>query len=291
MSVSVSLPNENDLKQQLSQLDPYLYPDKLNQFFPEYNKFARNRDRFGIWHTPEIKQKIQDHKGKYSKVLLLLSGIAGGGKDAIREKITEIFPSSIFKIITATSRQPREGEEHAVDYYFYDSHSAFKKAIEKDELLEWVTQGSRLYGLPKISLTDAISRPEPIIATHVEMTAWPKVEKFIEQDIEDKVNGEAREGTLGYKPFILKVFAMPNVTYNKYAHNWLPKIRDDYQSRLTRTIWELSTAPKQTDLIISNFDIDNPNTPFLEWQTKSLVRLIREVLTPEAKNQFSACSG
>ncbi|MBT3249906.1 MAG: hypothetical protein HN846_01390 [Candidatus Pacebacteria bacterium] len=276
MAVSVSLPNENDLKQQLSQLNPFLCPDKLSQFFPEYNKFSRDRDRFGIWHTPNIKRKIRDHKGKHSKVLLLLSGVAGGGKDAIREKITQVFPSSIFKIITATSRQPREGEQHAVDYYFYDSTPNFKKAIDNNELLEWVPQGSRLYGLPKVSLTDALARPEPIIATHVEMTAWPKVAKFIEQDV---VN----------KPFILKVFVMPHMRYNKYANDWLTGQRQDYDARMSRTLWELDKAPQTADLLISNH-IDT-YTPFLEWQTRSLIRLIREVLTTETKNQFSACSG
>jgi len=276
MAVSVSLPNEEDLKQQLSQLNPALCPDKLSKFFPEYSNFSRNRDRFGIWHTADIKQRIKKNKNKYSKVLLLLSGVAGGGKDAIREKINELYPNSIFKIITATSRQPRENEQHAIDYYFYDSAPAFKKAIQNDELLEWVTQGSRLYGLPKISLTDSLKRPEAIAVTHVEMTAWPKVSKFIEQDIEDK-------------PFILKVFVMPHMKYDRYADEWLRDQREDYDARMSRTLWELDKAPHEADLLISNH-IDKV-TPFLEWQTKSLLRLIWEVLTPEAKDQFSACSG
>jgi len=276
MSVSVSLPNENDLKRRLSQLNPHLCPDKLNQFFPEYNKFTRNRDRFGIWHTLQFKQKIKNNKGKYSKVLLLLSGVAGGGKDAIREKITQLYPNSIFKIITATSRQPREGEQHAIDYYFYSSPIDFKKAIHNNELLEWVTQGSRLYGLPKVSLTDAIAHPEQIIVTHVEMTAWPKVTQFIKNEAKDK-------------PFILKVFVMPHMRYNHYANDWLTKQRQDYESRMSRTLWELDKAPYEADLIISNHI--NKITPFLEWQAQSLVKLIQTVLTLEAKNQFSACSG
>ncbi len=276
MSVSVSLPNEKDLKQQFSHLNPYLCPDKLNQFFPEYSKFTRNLDHFGIWHTPQIKHKIQQNKNKYSQVLLLLSGVAGGGKDAIREKITQLYPSSIFKIITATSRQPREGEQHAVDYYFYDSAPNFKKAIDNNELLEWVTQGNRLYGLPKISLNDALTRPEPIITTHVEMTAWPKVEKFINKDVDDK-------------PFILKVFVMPHMRYNYYANQWLTRQRQDYEARMSRTLWELNQAPHVADLLISNHI--NKITPFLEWQTQALIRLIREILTLETKNQFSACSG
>jgi guanylate kinase len=271
MSVSVSLPNEKNLKEKLTQINPLLCPDTLTTFFPQYANFTRNRDRFGIWHTPQIKQKIKQNQKKYSKVLLLLSGVAGGGKDAIREKIGELYPDSIFKIITATSRQPREGEKHALDYYFYDSLSAFKTAIKNDEFLEWVTQGSRLYGSPKVSIADALSRPEPIAVTHVEMTAWPKVDKFINKDVEEK-------------PFIIKVFVMPHMRYNKYANEWLSGQRGDCEARMSRTLWELDRAPQEADLIISNH-IDKI-TPFLKWQTKSLLRLIWEVLTPEAIVKF-----
>ena len=276
MAVSVSLPNEKNLKKQLAQINPCLCPDRLTKFFPEYSKFSRNCDRFGIWQTPVIKKRIAQNKNKYSKVLLLLSGVAGGGKDAIREKIEELYPNTIFKMITATSRQPREGEQHAVDYYFYDSKAAFKKAIDNNELLEWVTQGSRLYGLPKISLNDAIKKPQPIACTHVEMTAWPKVSKFIKQEVKEK-------------PFILKVFVMPHMKYNRYANKWLSDRREDYDARISRTLWELNKAPHEADLLISNH-IDKI-TPFLKWQTKSLLRLIWEILTPEAKNQFSSRSG
>lgn len=276
MSVSVSLPNENDLKNKLIQTNPLLCPDRLDKFFPQYSHFTRNCDRFGIWHTPTSKKKIIQAKNKYSKVLLLLSGVAGGGKDAIREKIGELYPDSIFKIITATSRTPREGEHHAKDYYFYDSPEIFKVAIKNNELLEWVTQGSRLYGLPKVSLNDALKQPEPIIVTHVEMTAWPKVSQFIEEEVEDK-------------PFILKVFVMPHMRYNKYADKWLASQREDYAARLSRTLWELDKAPNEADLLISNHI--NKVTPFLEWQTQSLLKIICKVLTPEAENQFSACSG
>jgi len=272
MSVSVSLPNEITLKKQLSKINPYLCPDKLTKFFPQYANFSRNTDRFGVWHTPAIKKRISQNSHKFSKVLLLLSGVAGGGKDAIREKIGQLYPNSIFKIITATSRPPREDERHAVDYYFYDSLSSFKTAIQKKELLEWVTQGNRLYGLPKISLADALLRPEPIIVTHVEMTAWPKVSKFINHDVKNK-------------PFILKVFVVPHMKYNQYANQWLRKQREDYDARLSRTLWELDKAPGEADLLISNH-IDKI-TPFLEWQTNSLLRLIWEVLTPKARAKFT----
>lgn len=275
MPHSVSLPNENDLKQQLSQSNLHLCPSRLVKVFPKYDQYTRNLDHFGVWQNSTIISKIKKHRQRYKKVLLLLSGVAGGGKDAIREKITQLYPRSIFKIITATSRPPRKGEQHARDYYFYDSKEEFKKAIDNNQLLEWVSQGSRLYGLPKISLADAMVRPEPIIVTHVEMTAWPKVTQFIREEVADVD-----------KPFVLKVFVMPRMKYNRYAHDWLATQRADYDSRMSRTLWELSQAPQNADLIISNH-IDK-YTPFLIWQTQALTRIIRQLLTAETDDQFSA---
>jgi guanylate kinase len=271
VSISTSISNEQSLKKKLLQKNPYLCPAKLADFFPAYHNFKRNTDHFGIWQKSNFKQQLSQNKNRYSKILLLLSGVAGGGKDAIREKITQLHNDAIFKIITATSRQPRPGEQHGVDYYFYESKDKFKQAIKKNELLEWVAQGDRLYGLPKISLNYALKRPEPIIVTHVEMTAWPKVSQFIQQEVEDK-------------PFILRVFAMPQMSYSKYAHEWLPTQRNDYQARLSRTLWELDQAPQLADFLISNH-IDR-FVPFLQWQTQSLLDLIRKILTPEAREKF-----
>lgn len=276
MPLSFSLRGEAKFKQQLSEKNPLLSPDRLSQIFPEYADFDRNLDRFGIWQHQDFSKKFPKksknknknftEKRQAKKVLLLLSGIAGGGKDAIREEIQRLYPKSIFKIITATSRQPREGEQHGVDYYFYDSKEEFKAAINENQFLEWVTQGDRLYGSPKISFFDALKRPEPIMVTHVEMTAWPKVTEFIQKEVapEDQ-------------PIILKVFALPHLKFQTYSQNWLKEQRpDDYQARLTRTIWELATAPSQAELLISNY-IDQ-KTPFLTWQTKSLLRIVQKFL-------------
>lgn len=263
--MQVQVDNEAQLKQQLSTQNQSFSPDKLKTIFPTYQHFSRDFDHFSIWHTTESQQKIKHSKSKFSKVLLMLSGVAGGGKDAIREKIDQLYPGSMFKVITATSRQPREDEQDKVDYYFYDSVAEFKRAINTNDFLEWVEQGKRLYGLPKKSLTDALVRPEPIIVTHVEMTAWPKVSRFMEQEVENK-------------PLVLKIFVLPQLKYDQYTQMWLKTQRKDYEARLTRTLWELQTAPEKAELLIGNH-IDN-QTPFLEWSTRSLLEIIKSVLQP-----------
>lgn len=264
---SVFHPREKEVKEKLISDNPPLSPDKLSQHFAEYTQFERNFDHLGVWNKPDLHDQINQAKKKHSKILLLLSGVSGGGKDNIRETIVKLYPEHLFRVITATSRSPREGEEHKKDYYFYESPDKFRQAVDEQDFIEWVEQGERLYGLPKISIADALQQNSPLVVSHVEMSAWPHVDKFIQEEIDDK-------------PFVLKAFVLPNVRYQKYE-NWLEKNREDVPARITRTIWELDEAPKSSDIIISNFDIDNPNAPFLEWHSQSLLNLLWQVLKPE----------
>ena len=74
---------------------------------------------------------MKDDKG----LLIVLSGPAGVGKGtvcgALREEDTNIEYS-----VSATTRAPRPGEEHGVNYFFH-SKEEFEKMIEEGRLLEW----------------------------------------------------------------------------------------------------------------------------------------------------------
>lgn len=271
--MQVGFKNEAKIKDKLTSLNPLFSPDKLAAFFPEYRNFERNLDLFGVWQNSNIRQKIARSKHQHAQVLLLLSGVAGGGKDAMREKIEELYPGSVFKIITATSRKPREDEQDGRDYYFYDSIKQMQQEIDESQFLEHIYQGERLYGLPKKSLAAALERPEPILCTHMEMTAWPKVAQLISERTQDP-------------PFVLRVFVIPQINYHQYANQWLPQLREDYQARMSRTLWELATAPKKADILMSNFYTHDPRVSFLEWQTQSLLRVIIEVLQPAVIKKF-----
>ena len=67
--------------------------------------------------------------------LIIFSAPSGSGKTSI---VKEILKSDIpfgFSV-SATSRQARDGEVHAKDYYFFDVDE-FKTRVAKDEFLEW----------------------------------------------------------------------------------------------------------------------------------------------------------
>lgn len=86
-----------------------------------------------------------------NKKVILFSAPSGSGKTTIIRHLLEQFDCFEFSI-SATSRQPREGEANGVDYYFL-TNDEFKRRVQADEFVEWeeVYQGT-CYGTLKSEL-------------------------------------------------------------------------------------------------------------------------------------------
>jgi guanylate kinase len=68
-------------------------------------------------------------------VLLVLAGPAGSGKTTLCERMVREVPA-FSRVVTATTRPPRPGEEHGVHYHFL-SPEEFDARVERGEFLEW----------------------------------------------------------------------------------------------------------------------------------------------------------
>ena len=226
-----------EIIEKLSQLNPKLFPHLLKEIIPSYKKFLPSLKKYGLWLSKKTKQA--KFKQKYNKIMLLISGLTAGGKDAIREEMEKLAPNLFLKTVTATSRPPREGEIHGKDYYFFESHKTFKQSLKNGEFLEYYRRGESYYGLPKKSLDDAIDNPAPIIFSQIEMSGWSKTEKYI--------------STKQSNIFVLKIFVMPDMNFSDYK-NWLIQKRsdNDLEPRLNKTGWELKKAPKKANFIVTN---------------------------------------
>ena len=66
-------------------------------------------------------------------LLLVVSGPSGAGKGTVCAEVVSRHPE-IFLSVSATTRQPREGETNGKNYFFL-SESDFKAKIEKTALL------------------------------------------------------------------------------------------------------------------------------------------------------------
>ena len=76
--------------------------------------------------------------------LFVVSGPAGVGKGTIVERVRSLRPN-IGLTVSATTRDPREGEIDGVHYHFL-TDADFQSAIDAGEFLEWAQVHDHRYG-------------------------------------------------------------------------------------------------------------------------------------------------
>jgi guanylate kinase len=82
--------------------------------------------------------------------VMVVTGPSGVGKGTIINRILEDHPEYVLSI-SATTREPREGEVHGTDYYFL-SRDVFQERVDKGEFLEYAEYAGNLYGTPRAEL-------------------------------------------------------------------------------------------------------------------------------------------
>lgn len=88
--------------------------------------------------------------------LLVISGPAGTGKGTVCRELLKGNKDILFSI-SATTRQPRVGEEEGVHYHFIDKNE-FERMVENDEFLEHAYVHTDYYGTPKKFVFDEIEK-------------------------------------------------------------------------------------------------------------------------------------
>jgi guanylate kinase len=85
--------------------------------------------------------------------LIVLSGPSGVGKSTLCTRLLEL-PATI-RSISATSRDPRPGEQDGVDYIFL-TREVFEEWIAREEFIEHAEIYGNLYGTPATSIREAV---------------------------------------------------------------------------------------------------------------------------------------
>jgi guanylate kinase len=79
-------------------------------------------------------------------LLIVVSGPAGSGKGTVNGIL--LGRDDFVYSVSATTRAPRPGEEHGVNYY-YITHEEFEERIKNVEMLEYTSYCGNYYGTPK----------------------------------------------------------------------------------------------------------------------------------------------
>ena len=79
-------------------------------------------------------------------LLIVISGASGTGKGTVCKKLLEDLPQ-MFYSISATTRQPRNGEVDGKEYFFI-SVEQFKSWLAEDKFLEYAEVYGNFYGTP-----------------------------------------------------------------------------------------------------------------------------------------------
>lgn len=98
-----------------------------------------------------------DSKG----ILIVVSGFSGSGKGTLMKVLLEKYDNYALSI-SATTREPREGEVDG-QHYFYKTTEEFEKMIAKDELIEYARYVNHYYGTPRKYVEEQLESGKDVI--------------------------------------------------------------------------------------------------------------------------------
>lgn len=93
-------------------------------------------------------------------ILTIISGFSGAGKGTLVKELVKKYDYKLS--ISATTRSPRQGEEHGREYFFL-TRDEFESMIEDNQLLEWAEYVGNYYGTPKAYVEEQLELGNHVI--------------------------------------------------------------------------------------------------------------------------------
>ena len=93
--------------------------------------------------------------------VFVITGPSGVGKGTLIRELCERVPE-VELSISATTREPRRGEEDGVDYHFLPREE-FDRRVERGDFLEWATYSGNRYGTLRSEVERRTDRGAPVV--------------------------------------------------------------------------------------------------------------------------------
>ncbi len=170
---------------------------------------------------------------KNQKKLIILTGPSGVGKGTVVKEILG-KDKNIWLSISATTREPRQGEKEGENYYFLNEEK-FKEMIEQNLFLEWAQFAGNYYGTPLSSVNEKINKGFTVLL-EIEVEGAKQIkEKF---------------------PNSLSIFLLPpdKAELERRIRNRGTEKEDSIKKRLSRANYEIS-ASNQFDFALINHKV------------------------------------
>ena len=95
-------------------------------------------------------------------ILIVVSGFSGAGKGTLMKALLEKYPEDYALSISATTRNPREGEVNGREYFFLTKED-FEKKIANGELIEYAKYVENYYGTPRDYVEEKLNEGKDVI--------------------------------------------------------------------------------------------------------------------------------
>lgn len=134
---------------------------------------------------------------------IVISGPSGVGKGTLFKMLFAQHPDTFTLSVSHTTRSPREGEQHAVDYHFV-SHAEFEGLIDADGFVEHAKFGGNRYGTSKSTIREQTDKGK-VVVLDIEMEGVKQIKasnipaRFVfvappgEDELEKRLRGRGTE--------------------------------------------------------------------------------------------------
>ena len=112
-------------------------------------------------------------------IVFVISGPSGSGKGTVVDILRKIYPNAGVSV-SATSREPREGETEGVNYY-YKTRDEFEKLIKNNEVIEYTEYNGNYYGTLKSEAERIIGSGQDLIL-EIEVDGGRQIKKLLGDD-------------------------------------------------------------------------------------------------------------